>query len=159
MSIGSLFLGFNGSMDASEDDLMQRRWSAALEKECEVDALLDLLDDDELRWRIVYVNMARPTKVHLSIVLYPNLADLMLLLSKLLEMMLCVALCRKVEKLKCFIARLQCGLAHWKSCALIPCTSCDGMLRKNNDLSFSLACLKSKNEIKIQGFFAMSCLC
>ena len=54
---------------------------------------------------------------------------------------------RKIEKLECSIARLKCGLSHWKSCALIPCTSCDGMHRKNDDLSFSLACLKSEYEM------------
>jgi hypothetical protein len=43
----SLSSGLNDGL-AIEDDLMQRRRSAALKKECEVDALLDLLDDDEL---------------------------------------------------------------------------------------------------------------
>ena len=43
----SLSSGLNDG-PAIEDDLVQRRRSATLEKEREVDALLDLLDDDEL---------------------------------------------------------------------------------------------------------------
>jgi hypothetical protein len=43
----SLSSGLNDG-HAIEDDLMQRRRSVALEKEHEVDALLDLIDNDEL---------------------------------------------------------------------------------------------------------------
>jgi hypothetical protein len=46
-SCESFSSGLNDGL-AIEDDHVQRRRSAALEKEHEVDALLDLLDDDEV---------------------------------------------------------------------------------------------------------------
>ena len=131
-----------------EDDLMRRRRSAALEKEHEVDALLDLLDDDELSVEDLLRKLGKAKKGTLvgSVVCLSHRFYACVEHSARNDE-LCVTLRRKIEKLKCSIARLKCGLSHWKSCALIPCTSCDDMHRKNNDLSFSLACLKSENEM------------
>jgi hypothetical protein len=133
---------------AIEDDLMQRRRSAALEKEREVDALLDLLDDDELSVEDLLRELGKAKKGTLvgSVVCLSNRFDACVE-KNARDDELCVALRGNIEKLECCIARLKCGLAHWKSCDLIPCTSCDVILRKNDDLCSSLACLKSENEI------------
>src|SRR5688572_19258354 len=48
---------------------------------------------------------------------------------------LCDALCRKNEKMKCSLARLKYGIAHWKSHAFNPCNCCDALLRKNDELN------------------------
>lgn len=143
---------------AIEDDLMERRRSAALEKEREVDALLDLLDDDELSMEDLLRELGKAKKGTLigSVVSLSCRFDAYVEYNARNDE-LCVALRRKIEKLKCSIARLKCGLAHWKSCALIPCTSSDNMLRKNDDLSSSLACLKSENEM-LKFSASMPCL-
>jgi hypothetical protein len=143
----SLSSGLNDGL-AIEDDLVQRRQSAALEKEREVDALLDLLDDDELsvKDRLRELGKAKKGTFVGSVVCLSNRFDVCVEQGARNDE-LCVALRRKIEKLKCSIARLKCGLYHWKSCALVPCTSCDNMLRKNDDLSTSLACLKSENKM------------
>jgi hypothetical protein len=65
---------------------------------------------------------------------------------------LCDALRRKKEKMKCSFARLKCGMAHWKSCALNSCNSCNTMHANNVELNSSLAHLKS--EIKMLHFNA-----
>jgi hypothetical protein len=65
---------------------------------------------------------------------------------------LCDALRRKNEKMKCSLSRLKCGMAHWKSCALNSCISCNTMHAQNNALIASIACLKF--ELKVLNFKA-----
>jgi hypothetical protein len=126
----SLSSGLNDGL-AIKDDLVQRKRSAALEKEHEVDALLDLLDDDELSVEDLLHELGKAKKGTLvsSVVCLSNRFDVCVEKGGRNDE-LCVALRRKIEKLKCSIARLKCGLSHWKSCALVPCTSCDNMLER-----------------------------
>jgi hypothetical protein len=52
--------------------------------------------------------------------------------------------------MECSLARLKCGIAHWKSCALNSCSSYNTMNAKNVELNSSLAHIKS--EIKMLHF-------
>lgn len=92
---------------------MRRRQSKSLEKEREVDALLDLLNDDEQSVEDLIHELGKDKK--------GTLVGGVLTLSSIIDARdekigrdyeLCDALHRKNEKLKCFIARLKCGLAH-----------------------------------------------
>lgn len=137
-----------GPSSSSCVSLSSGRRSLELELEPEVEAVMDILknyqDGDFKKGEFYHElrNISQGTLAKCILTLCYRVHDCDDENERNIE--LCDALRRKNEYMKCSLARLKCGIAHWKSRALNSCNSYNTLQARNNELNFSLVCLKSE---------------